>query len=49
VEGLVEPREILNLTAMFYHEVIDGALAMRFTRTLVKLIESAYGLQRIRL
>jgi hypothetical protein len=41
----IEPREILNLTVMFNHDVIDGAPATRFTRRLVELIESAYGLE----
>jgi len=44
VEGRVEPREILNLTVLFDHNVIDGAPATRFTRRLVDLIESGYGL-----
>ncbi|RPI34022.1 MAG: dehydrogenase [Chloroflexota bacterium] len=44
VRGQVEPREILNLTVMFDHDVIDGAPAARFTRRLVELIESGYGL-----
>ena len=44
VEGRIEPREILNLTVMFDHNVIDGAPATRFTRRLVELIESGYGL-----
>ncbi len=44
VEGRIEPREILNLTVMFNHDVIDGAPATRFTRRLVELIESGYGL-----
>ena len=44
VEGQIEPREILNLTVMFNHDVIDGAPATRFTRRLVELIESGYGL-----
>ncbi len=44
VEGRLEPREILNLTVMFNHDVIDGAPATRFTRRLVELIESGYGL-----
>jgi pyruvate/2-oxoglutarate dehydrogenase complex dihydrolipoamide acyltransferase (E2) component len=35
---------ILNLTVLFDHEVIDGAPAARFTRRLVELIESGYGL-----
>lgn len=44
VEGRIEPREILSLTVMFDHDVIDGAPAARFTRRLVELIESGYGL-----
>jgi hypothetical protein len=44
VEGRIEPREILNLTVLFDHNVIDGAPATRFTRKLVDLIESGYGL-----
>lgn len=47
VEGRVEPREILNLTVAFNHDVIDGAPATRFTRRLVELIESGYGLDEI--
>lgn len=44
VEGRIEPREILNLTVLFDHDMIDGAPAARFTRRLVELIESGYGL-----
>jgi len=44
VEGRIEPREMLNLTVLFDHNVIDGAPATRFTRRLVELIESGYGL-----
>ena len=44
IEGRIEPREILNLTVLFDHDVIDGAPATRFTRRLVELIESGYGL-----
>jgi pyruvate/2-oxoglutarate dehydrogenase complex dihydrolipoamide acyltransferase (E2) component len=44
VDGLIEPREMLNLTVMFNHDVVDGAPAARFTRRLVELIEGAYGL-----
>ncbi len=47
VEGRIEPREILNLTVMFNHDVIDGGPATRFTRRLVELIESGYGLDEI--
>ncbi|HSF79869.1 MAG TPA: 2-oxo acid dehydrogenase subunit E2 [Anaerolineales bacterium] len=46
VEGRIEPREILNLTVMFDHDVVDGAPATRFTRRLVELIESGYGLDK---
>jgi pyruvate/2-oxoglutarate dehydrogenase complex dihydrolipoamide acyltransferase (E2) component len=44
VDGRIEPREILCLTVVFDHDVIDGAPAARFTRRLVELIESGYGL-----
>lgn len=44
VEGRVEPREILNLTVVFDHDVIDGAPAARFVHRLVELIECGYGL-----
>jgi pyruvate/2-oxoglutarate dehydrogenase complex dihydrolipoamide acyltransferase (E2) component len=44
VNGRVEPRQILNLTVVFDHDVIDGAPAARFARRLVELIESGYGL-----
>src|SRR6266540_298604 len=44
VEGRIEPRESLNLTLVFDHDVIDGAPAARFARRLVELIESGYGL-----
>jgi hypothetical protein len=44
VEGRIEPREILCLTVLFDHDIVDGAPAVRFTRRLVELIESGYGL-----
>ena len=44
VEGRIEPREMLDLTVTYDHDVIDGAPAARFTRRLVELIESGYGL-----
>jgi pyruvate/2-oxoglutarate dehydrogenase complex dihydrolipoamide acyltransferase (E2) component len=44
VDGKIEPREILDLTVVFDHDVIDGAPAARFTKHLVELIESGYGL-----
>jgi pyruvate/2-oxoglutarate dehydrogenase complex dihydrolipoamide acyltransferase (E2) component len=47
VEGRIEPREILNLTVVFDHDVIDGAPAARFTRRLVELIDGGYGLSEV--
>jgi len=44
VDGRIEPRQILHLTLLFDHYVIDGAPAARFTRRLVELIETGYGL-----
>lgn len=44
IAGQVEPRELLSLTVMFNHDVVDGGPAARFTRRLVELIESGYGL-----
>lgn len=39
VEGRIEPREYLSLTASFDHDVVDGAPAARFARRLRELIE----------
>jgi len=44
VDGRIESREMLSLTIIFDHDVIDGAPAARFTRRLVELIESGFGL-----
>ena len=44
IEGRIEPRELLHLTVVFDHEVVDGAPAARFTRRLVEMIESGFGL-----
>lgn len=48
VEGRIEPREMLSLTVVFDHEVVDGAPAARFVSRLVELIESGYGLDEDR-
>jgi pyruvate/2-oxoglutarate dehydrogenase complex dihydrolipoamide acyltransferase (E2) component len=45
VEERIEPRQMLSLTIIFDHDIIDGAPAARFTRRLVELIESGYGLE----
>ncbi len=47
VEGRIEPREILNLTLLFDHDVVDGAPATRFTSRLVELIETGYGVREL--
>ena len=44
IDGRIETRQMLSLTIIFDHDVIDGAPAARFTRRLVELIESGYGL-----
>ena len=49
VNGHIEPREILNLTVLFDHDIVDGAPAARFTHRLVELIESAHGLDEYQL
>jgi pyruvate/2-oxoglutarate dehydrogenase complex dihydrolipoamide acyltransferase (E2) component len=43
-EGAVVPRECLDLTVSFDHDVVDGAPAARFARTLVEIIESGAAL-----
>jgi pyruvate/2-oxoglutarate dehydrogenase complex dihydrolipoamide acyltransferase (E2) component len=40
----LQPREMLDLTLMFDHDVIDGAPAARFSARLIELMESAHGL-----
>ena len=45
VDGRIEPRQILNLTVLFDHDVVDGAPAARFTSRLVELIEGGSGLK----
>ncbi len=47
VEGRIEPREILNLTVTFDHDIVDGGPATRFVRRLVALIESGCGLDEV--
>ena len=45
VDGRIEPREILNLTVIFDHDVVDGSPATRFIKRLVELIESGAGME----
>jgi pyruvate/2-oxoglutarate dehydrogenase complex dihydrolipoamide acyltransferase (E2) component len=44
VDGHIAIREYLSLTISFDHNIVDGAPAARFTRRLIDLIESGYGL-----
>ena len=44
VDDRIEPREMLSLTVVFDHDVVDGAPAARFVRRLMELIETGYGL-----
>jgi pyruvate/2-oxoglutarate dehydrogenase complex dihydrolipoamide acyltransferase (E2) component len=44
VDGKIEIREMLSVTASFDHDIVDGAPAARFTSQLKSLIESGYGL-----
>jgi pyruvate/2-oxoglutarate dehydrogenase complex dihydrolipoamide acyltransferase (E2) component len=44
VDGNIVIREYLSLTLSFDHDIIDGAPAARFTRSLKDLIEDGYGL-----
>lgn len=39
----IEPREYLNLTVTFDHDVVDGAPAARFVHRLKELVEDAHG------
>jgi pyruvate/2-oxoglutarate dehydrogenase complex dihydrolipoamide acyltransferase (E2) component len=43
--GQLQPREMLDLTLMFDHDVIDGGPAARFSTRLIELMESAHGLE----
>ncbi|MFP9190954.1 2-oxo acid dehydrogenase subunit E2 [Natrialbaceae archaeon A-CW1-1] len=44
VNGEIEPREYLSLTATFDHDVVDGAPATRFVQRLKELIEEPAAL-----
>jgi len=41
VDGRIEPREILHVTASFDHDIVDGAPAARFARRLREIVEGA--------
>jgi pyruvate/2-oxoglutarate dehydrogenase complex dihydrolipoamide acyltransferase (E2) component len=44
VDQRIEPREVLGLTLIFDHDIMDGAPAARFAAHFVKLLEEGYGL-----
>jgi pyruvate/2-oxoglutarate dehydrogenase complex dihydrolipoamide acyltransferase (E2) component len=44
IDERIEPRDILAVTVLFDHDVIDGVPAARFLRRLVELLEGADGL-----
>ena len=44
VGARVEPREVLSLTVMFDHDVVDGAPVAAFLPRLRELMEAGYGL-----
>jgi pyruvate/2-oxoglutarate dehydrogenase complex dihydrolipoamide acyltransferase (E2) component len=43
---VMEPRDMLGLTVLFDHDVVDGLPVARFVRRLADLMERAAGLQR---
>ena len=47
VDGRIEPREFLALTASIDHDIVDGAPAARFASDLRALIENAEVLQEV--
>jgi pyruvate/2-oxoglutarate dehydrogenase complex dihydrolipoamide acyltransferase (E2) component len=48
VDGKVEPREHLCLTASFDHDVVDGAPAARFMRRFAEILQSGDALRSAR-
>jgi pyruvate/2-oxoglutarate dehydrogenase complex dihydrolipoamide acyltransferase (E2) component len=46
VDGRIEPREYLALTASIDHDIVDGAPAARFAKRLRELVEGAVVLEK---
>jgi pyruvate/2-oxoglutarate dehydrogenase complex dihydrolipoamide acyltransferase (E2) component len=44
IEDRIEPREYLNVTLGFDHDIVDGAPAARFTQRFRELVENGSGL-----
>ncbi|HSG18134.1 MAG TPA: 2-oxo acid dehydrogenase subunit E2 [Anaerolineae bacterium] len=47
VDGRIEIRQYLSLTATVDHDIVDGAPAARFLKHLSELLESGYGLDTV--
>jgi len=47
VDDKIEIREVLTMTVLFNHDVIDGAPAARFITKLKEIIELGYGLKEL--
>ena len=45
VDGELAARELLDLTATFDHDIVDGAAAARFVQRLRELVEAAHGIE----
>jgi pyruvate/2-oxoglutarate dehydrogenase complex dihydrolipoamide acyltransferase (E2) component len=45
VDGRIEIRQYLSLTASIDHDIVDGAPAARFLKRLVELLENGHGLK----
>jgi pyruvate/2-oxoglutarate dehydrogenase complex dihydrolipoamide acyltransferase (E2) component len=45
IEGEFVPRDILHLTLVFNHDVVDGGPAVRFSNYLQSVMKEAYGLE----
>lgn len=43
VRDAIEIREMVNVTAAFNHDLIDGAPAARFVNELRRLVEAGFG------
>lgn len=40
IDGRIEPREYLNVTLDFDHDIVDGALAPRFAQLFREMVET---------
>ena len=43
VDGCIVPREYLDVTLSFDHNIVDGAPAARFAQKFSELIEDGFG------